>query len=509
MDGRPIPADLARRIVSIRVATRLGVPSQCELSYATPSGGAAEVDRIPLGAAITVRMAGDDVALFTGEVTCLTLTHAPDTETTLRVRCYDVLHRLRKRQQLRVFTELTVAGLAAEVARDLGLTVRANDEGPVLERVVQHHQHDFDLVSSVAARAGLYPLVEGDELHLVTLAGRGEPVELELGKTLLQAEVEANLRDGCTRMTALGWDTRTAEVIEEEADTPRLGRDIGLDIDPAAVGVDGELFLVDQRGRSAQEVASLAQAALDRRAQAAVTVTGVAAGDARLRAGGRVVVTGLAESLAGEYVLTEAVHTVDAIGYLTTLSTEPPAAEVLPSEEGSAVTLGVVTDVDDPESLGRVRVSLLSHGEADVGWLGVLCPGAGRDKGLVVLPDTGDTVLVALPHGVVGGIVLGSLYGGIAPPDPGVDNGSVRRWSLRTADGQSVTVDDSAHRVTVADRAGSVLELAPNRVTLHAATDLVIQAPGRAITVRAKTVDFVHTPGAEPPPVGPGPQGGY
>ncbi|MGH3520320.1 MAG: phage baseplate assembly protein V, partial [Haloechinothrix sp.] len=247
--------------------------------------------------------------------------------------------------------------------------------------------------------------------------------------------------------------------------------------------------------------------ALDRRGQAAVTVTGVAAGDARLRAGGRIAVSGLAEPLAGEYVLTEAVHTVDAAGYLTTLSTAPPEIAAPPAE-GSAVTLGVVTEVDDPDNLGRVRVSLLSHGEADVGWLGVLCPGAGQDKGLVVLPDTGDTVLVCLPHGAVGGIVLGSLYGGIEPPDSGVHNGSVRRWSLRTADGQSVTVDDSAHRVTVADRAGSVVDLAPGQVTLHAATDLLIQAPGRAITVRARTVDFVHAPSSEAPPAGPGPQGG-
>lgn len=509
VDGRPLGTDLARRIVSVRVATRLGTPAQCELAYATLRGTAAEHDRMPLGADIAVRLTGQEVPLFSGEVTCLTLAHAADTGTTLRVRCYDRLHRLRKRQQLRVFTKLTAVELAKEVAGDLGLSVLAGEQGPVFERIVQHHQHDFTLLTSVAASAGLYPVAEGDKLHLVTLSGHGEPVELELGKTLLEAEVEANLEQGCRRLTALGWNTRTAEVIEERVDAPRIGRDVELDPDPAAVEVDADLYLVDRRGSSAEEVAALAQAELDRRAQAAVTLTGVAQGDARLAAGRRITVRGLAEPLAGDYVLTEAVHTVDATGYLTSLSTRPPPGPATgEAAEGSAVTLGVVTNVDDPDGLGRVRVSLAAHGAADVGWLGVLCPGAGRDKGLVILPDTGDTVLVALPHGLVGGLVLGSLYGGIEPADPGVRDGAVKRWSLRTADGQAVVVDDAEHRITVADRAGSMLDLAPDRVVLHAATDLVIQAPGRAITVRAKTVDFVQAPVGEDPPVDVGPRGG-
>ena len=47
----------------------------------------------------------------------------------------------------------------------------------------------------------------------------------------------------------------------------------------------------------------------------------------------------------------------------------------------NAVALGRVTDVDDPDGYGRVRVVLPGHGELDLGWLAVLCPGAGPGKG--------------------------------------------------------------------------------------------------------------------------------
>jgi hypothetical protein len=61
---------------------------------------------------------------------------------------------------------------------------------------------------------------------------------------------------------------------------------------------------------------------------------------------------------------------------------------------------------------------------------------------------------------------------------------------MRTAAGHSIVVDDDARLVRVENEAGSFLELGPDRMRLHAATDLVIEAPGKEITVRARSVDF-------------------
>ena len=125
-------------------------------------------------------------------------------------------------------------------------------------------------------------------------------------------------------------------------------------------------------------------------------------------------------------------------------------------------------------------MALPAYGDLDAGWLAVLCPGAGRGKGIVALPDLGDTVLVALPGGEpASGMVLGSLFGAVEPHDAGIDGGAARRWTLRTAGGQSIVVDDAAHRCGWPPT-GSFLELAPGAVRLHAATDLVVSAPGRA-----------------------------
>lgn len=486
VDGSAVPGELAARVISARVATRLGLPAQCELAYATQRDASADLPVFPLGGALTVRVAGNADELFAGEVTCRSFDYTPDGGTVVRVRAYDRLHRLRKSQQLRVFTDVTAVELAARLA---GEPAGSDDDGPTFARIVQHGQTDLELLRQVAARAGLYPVVADGDLRLVTLAGQGSPTELDLGVTLLEASVQANLDRAAAELTALGWDTRSADRLAEGAKVPRIGHAGGPG--PGDLGLDGAAALVDQAGGSADELAALAQAELDRRAAATVTLRGVAAGAAGLRAGGKITVRGVADEFAGDYVLTEAVHTVDATGYLTTLSTEPPEPPSRPPVQ-PAMTLGTVTDVDDPDNLGRVQVTLPAHGDADVGWLGVVCPGAGRKRGIVALPDVGDTVLVALPHGPVGAIVLGGLFGSNTPPDAGVQGGRVERWSLRTDDGQRVIVDDAKHSVTVANRGGSMLRLAPGKVTLRAATDLDIAAPGKTITVTANAVEFVQ-----------------
>jgi phage baseplate assembly protein gpV len=122
----------------------------------------------------------------------------------------------------------------------------------------------------------------------------------------------------------------------------------------------------------------------------------------------------------------------------------------------------------------------------------VLVPGAGEGKGLIALPDVGDTVLVVLPSGGAGGagVVMGGLYGTKSPPDSGVEGGAVKRYTLRTPAGQLVTLDDANKAVRLEDETGSYLELTPEKVLLHAAVDLALEAPGRAVTVTGNTIDF-------------------
>lgn len=497
VQGTPLPDDVMRGLSGVRVSAKLNQPAQCELSFATRSGSAAQVDVMRLGAKLTVKVADEDDPLFAGELTAFEVEYAGDGTATLRARAYDPLHRLRKHQELRVFENISASELAGQLAGGAGLDVDAEEDGPRIERLLQHRHTDFDLLLEVAGRAGLHLAVDGDTLRLITLDGYGVPVPLELGKTVYGLRTEANLDQAAKESAALGWHPQRAEPIEERTDSARSGRRIPLRPDPDDVGAGGVRTAVDQPGRSEDELAAIAQARLDAREAALVTVSGDAEGDPGLRPGRRITLTGCAEQFCGVYVVTEVVHTIDASGFLSRFSTQPPAvAAPLPS---AAVTLGTVTDVDDPDRLGRVRVDLPAYGGLDAGWLGVVFPGAGKGKGVIALPDPDDTVLVVLPGGEpAAGVVIGSLYGAVEPYDAGIDGGKSRRWSMRTAGGQAFVIDDAGARMRLQNEVGSFVELTPDRMTVHAATDLVIEAPGKAMRIRAGSVDFQQATGAEP-----------
>jgi phage baseplate assembly protein V len=189
-------------------------------------------------------------------------------------------------------------------------------------------------------------------------------------------------------------------------------------------------------------------------------------------------------------VLTTVTHTLDnRLGFVSEISTLPPTPH--PRDKGAVVAPGEVTQIDDPDSLGRVKVSLPTYGDVETGWMGVVTPGAGAGKGFVTLPDVGDDVLVLFSHGdPARGVVLGGLYGTGGPPDSGIEGGAVRRYTLLTPGGQRVQLDDEGNKMRLENSDGSYVELAPGTVRLHAAADLEIEAPGKSVVIKGQTIDF-------------------
>jgi uncharacterized protein involved in type VI secretion and phage assembly len=147
--------------------------------------------------------------------------------------------------------------------------------------------------------------------------------------------------------------------------------------------------------------------------------------------------------------------------------------------------------VDDPDNLGRIRVSLPTYENVETDWMEVLSAGAGAGKGLVMVPDVGDQVLVLFTHGDPSeGIVLGGVYGVKQLPDSVISGGKVRQFTLLTPGGQRLRLDDEHGIIRFGNSSNSFLEMSPNQVTVHAAVDMVLTAPGKNVTIRGKNIDF-------------------
>jgi phage protein D/phage baseplate assembly protein gpV len=492
LDGEALPIEDMRTLWAVRVQQRLSLPTLSELTFIDPTALLSKAETVSPGAKMRISVPGFDEPLFDGEVTAIEHVYEPSQGREVRVRGYDVLHRLRKRQPVRAHVQLTLADLIKEIVSDLNIEVETTEAGPLWQRLVQFRQSDFEIISEMTERCGFYFSLRENKLHVMTLKGVGEDITLKLGDGLLEVRIEVNGDSACRSVSTTGWDPLRVEQHQGKASEARIGIGIDAGLDPGDVGGTGERTIIDATISDDLQAEALAQGELDLRAAREVTLRGVAEGDPKLRPGTPVKIENVAPSLAGRYVLTSVDHTFDSVrGFVSTISTEPPSSPE--PKRDPVAALGIVTQVDDPEGFGRVRVKLPTYRDIETDWMGVVTPGAGVGKGLLALPDVQDTVLVLLPSGdPANGVVLGGLYGMLTRDewDWGVDKSAVKRYTLRTPGGQRVRLDDSKNTIRLENSDGSYMEMSPEKVTLHSQRDLQIEAPGKNLVIKADKVDF-------------------
>jgi uncharacterized protein involved in type VI secretion and phage assembly len=93
----------------------------------------------------------------------------------------------------------------------------------------------------------------------------------------------------------------------------------------------------------------------------------------------------------------------------------------------NAIMIGVVTNNNDPDKLGRVKIQLPALSGEETFWAPLSVPSAGNERGLSMLPVAGEQVIVAFENGDPSyPYVLGSLFNGRDKPgdDLAVADGS-------------------------------------------------------------------------------------
>jgi uncharacterized protein involved in type VI secretion and phage assembly len=160
------------------------------------------------------------------------------------------------------------------------------------------------------------------------------------------------------------------------------------------------------------------------------------------------------------------------------------------------VVVGVVTNNQDPEKMGRVKVKFpwLSD-EDESNWARVASPMAGKDRGLFLLPEVDDEVLVAFEHGDPRfPYVVGSLWNGTdTPPADNADgNNNVRVLKSRSGHVVRLTDEDGKEKIEIIDKSEKnsvVIDTAENTITITAEKDIVLSAPNGSIKLDAQKVE--------------------
>ncbi|MFQ5434550.1 MAG: VgrG-related protein, partial [Anaerolineae bacterium] len=460
---------------------------------------------------------GSKITLIKGEITALEPNFEEGMIAELVVRGYDKSHRLYRETKTAAFLNKKDSDLASEIAQSANLQAEVETTSTVYDHIFQHNQTDLEFLMERAWRIGYECFVADGKLHFRKPPDGRAQVTLTWGDDLLSFSPRMTLAEQVDEVVVKGWDADKQEAITGQASNGRLYPSIQESKDgkqwASSFGA-GKKIIVDQPVVSQAEANALAEARLNELSGAFVVAEGQAFRRPDIKAGQMIELNGLGERFSGTYLVTSATHIYSDDGLKTNFTVRGSRTGLLaeqmvhesPQDRFPGVVTAVVTNTDDPQNWGRVKLKFpWMADDAESDWARVVAPGAGPEAGFAALPDVDDEVLVAFDHGDFSRpYVLGGMWNGqhkLPPAVEGAGSGEkpqVRTWQSRTghlivmhdnsdnkieittAGGHTITMDDAGSKLEIATSGGLKITMDDNasKVAVESGSSVELKASG-------------------------------
>lgn len=462
VDGALLNAETMSDLVDVIVENSLHLPDMFIIRLHDDEFKAIDEEMFKPGAKVVIKLPKDEESestnkVISGEITAVEPEFTEGLTTMLIVRGYDHRHRLLRGTKTRVFIQMTDSDIVQKIGSEAGFSVQAEGTSEVYDHVFQTAQTDLEFLYERAQRNGFEIAVEDKTLYFRKPQGSRASLDLEWGKTLRSFNPRLTLHDQVSEVTVKGWNPVQKRVILGQASSSSSSPSIGV----GNTGVDAvssafstvKQVSVTHPVNSQADADRLAQALLDELNADYITAEGVAVGDPNFVAGSKVSVKNVAAKFEGQYIVTTTRHLYTPEGYETFFSVEGHrpstmldlleggrgGATINGDQAWSGVYIGIVTNIEDPKDMGRVKVKYPWLDEdLESFWARTMHIGAGADRGLYWLPEINDEVLIAFEQGDFNRpYILGGLYNGVDKPvvpiGQAVSGGKVqiRTWKTR------------------------------------------------------------------------------
>lgn len=160
------------------------------------------------------------------------------------------------------------------------------------------------------------------------------------------------------------------------------------------------------------------------------------------------------------------------------------------------VAIAVVTNNQDPEKLGKIKVKYpWRNNEDESHWARMITFMAGNEMGGYFLPEVGDEVLVAFENGDIDHpVIMGALWSGkMKPPEKNSDGKNNRRL-IKSRSGHLVILDDTkgSEKIEIIDKSGNNLlriDTKTNTIEITSDKDIKLKAPNGKISLDCLELD--------------------
>lgn len=410
-----------------------------------------------------IQIAASDVhgrrkIILTAEVTALE-PELTQERIELVVRGYDRAHRLYRGKTTRTFVKQSYADIFKQVVQEAGLSaqvIMTNMVSQKFDYVVQDAQSDIAFLRELASSTGYCITVDKRTVTFAPDSQRTAAAPLqEFGETLMSFRARITVAAQANEVEVRGWDPSAKRPIVGTASAPSQHPAInngatGGESAKKAFSKAAKVVVCDRPVRDGQEARTLAQATLDELAGDYLSIEATCLGEPALRAGATVELQKVGKRFSGTYHVTATRHEYANGLYRTTIyvSGRNPTSILSPIQGADerqlvrGVVVGVVTNVNDPQKIGRVKVKYPWFDERlESDWVRIAVPGGGAQRGLMALPEINDEMLVAFEHGDMNRpYIVGGLWNPKDKPPAAAVNGEgqVTLRTIRTRAGHTV-----------------------------------------------------------------------
>lgn len=470
INGNELPETARSHLLEVTVDQHVHLPAMFTIRFFDPGLELLDGNVIDLAGTVVIGSKTADeqeVKLIEGEITALEPEFGEGMGAELTVRGYDKSHRLYRERNSKTWLNVKDSDLATEIARKAQLTAKVDVTPTVYEHLYQDNQSDLAFLRRRASRIGYECFTSGTELFFRKPLKEPATTTIAWGTELHAFRPRVTLAEQVEEVLVKGWDVQKKEAITGRSDSGNLYPKV-LEKDDGKAWAKklgkSRMVLVDLPVVSQAEADIRAKAHLDELSGTFIEAEGEAFRRPDIQAGKMVKIEGLGKRLSGEYLVTRANHVYTNTGLMTYFSVTGSRTGLLTdqfeasaaSQQWPGVVPAIVTNTDDPNGWGRVKVKYpwMSDDE-ESGWARVLGIGAGPDCGLAVIPAVDDEVLVSFQYGSFNSpVVMGGMWNGqdalpaqVASAAEG-EKPLVRSWTSRTG-----------HRITVHDDADNKMEL--------------------------------------------------
>ncbi|NWF69252.1 MAG: VgrG-related protein [Chloroflexi bacterium] len=513
INGDHLRRELMDALVDVIVDTSLHMPTMFTLRVHDDELRWMDENLFRLGAPIEIRIApagGSSSAaqrIMSGEITAIEPEFSANQSATLVVRGYDRSHRLNRGTKSRAYVQVTDSDIVQQIAREANLQAQTDSTSEVYAHVYQHNQTDLAFLQERAQRIGFEVFVDENKLYFRRPRGQRGNLELEWGVQLRAFFPRLTLVQQVDEVIVKGWDPATKREIIGKANASESAPQInaggsGGQLATRAFASPARQVIVRQSVASQRDADTMAQSVLDEINAGFVEAEGIALGNPAIVAGKKLRLERLGQRFSGVYMISSASHIYAQDGYEVHFRVEGPRpktmADLVVEAVGSGetrqwggVVVGIVTNNQDTEKLGRVKLKFpWLDGALESNWARVMVVGGGADRGLLWLPEVNDEVLVAFEHGDFDRpYVVGNLWNGTDKPpndiNQAVKNGKVEIRTLRTRTGHTIRlIDDSANtaiEIVDAEQCNRIkLDLKSRKMEITSQGEITITSQGNA-----------------------------